>query len=174
MSIFKKIWGKKDNIDDLIEDTLMGILERGNFNLSYEISFLDKENRVEIELFGEDEKMLVDRDGQLLNAIQSLIFSVVQNNFSDKKTYVSVDCQGFLQRQDKELIQLADKLKKIVLKKKTPVYFRVLPPKDRRTVYQHLLKDDRVVGESIGEGHFKKIKLVLADKKAAASSENDN
>lgn len=57
------------------------------------------------------------------------------------------------------MIELADKLKEIALTKGKPVYFRALPPKDRKVVHQYLAEDGRVKSRSVGDGHFKKIKI---------------
>jgi spoIIIJ-associated protein len=54
---------------------------------------------------------------------------------------------------------LADKLKGIAIDKGKSVYFRALPPKDRKLIHQYLAEDGRVKSRSVGEGHFKKIKI---------------
>ena len=56
-------------------------------------------------------------------------------------------------------MDLADRLKGIVLSKSKPVYIRALPPKDRKVIHQYLAEDSRVKSRSVGEGHYKKIKI---------------
>ena len=56
-------------------------------------------------------------------------------------------------------MDLADKLKGIALEKGKSVYFRALPPKDRKVIHQYLANDQRVKSRSIGDGLFKKIKI---------------
>ena len=60
------------------------------------------------------------------------------------------------------MITLAEKLKGIAVSKKKSVYFRALPPKERKIVHQYLADDDRVKSRSIGDGLYKKIKIYPA------------
>lgn len=164
-----KIFGKgkkgPSTIDDIVEDVVAGIIEYGKFDLSYEMSFNDDEKRVEVELFGEDEELLKDRDGQLLDSFQLLITRVVQHQMPEERFNISVDCDGYRQEASEALIKLAEKLKGIALKKEKSVFFRALPPKDRKIVHQYLADDDRVKSHSVGDGLYKKIKIYPAGQK---------
>ena len=160
--LLKKLFGGKktsESVDDLVEDTIIGIIEKAELQLSYEINFHDEESKIDIDLFGEDDQLLKDRDGQLLDAIELFVTRVIQHNVEDVRMSVNVDCDGFREQADFELIKLADKLKNIVLKKKKSVYFRALPPKDRKLIHQHLADDGRVSSQSVGDGLYKKIKI---------------
>ena len=52
-----------------------------------------------------------------------------------------------------------EKLKNVAVEKGKPVYFRALPPRDRKLIHQFLAEDGRVKSRSVGEGVFKKIKI---------------
>lgn len=162
--LLSKIFGKNDKksdlkIDDLVEDVIIGLLEKGNFLLSYEIKIDDSNGTVDIELFGEDEEMLKDRDGQMLDAVQLFMTRVLQHQLPETKVSITVDCDGFREQANESLIKLADKLKNIALKKQKSVYFRALPPKDRKVIHQYLAEDGRVKSHSVGDGLYKKIKI---------------
>ena len=160
--LLKKIFGggKKttESIDDLVEDTIIGLIDKAKLQLSYEININDDDAKIIVELFGEDDDLLKEKDGQLLDAIELFVTRVVLHNVEERMS-ISVDCDGFREQADIELIKLADKLKNIVLKKKKSVYFRALPPKDRKLIHQHLADDGRVSSQSVGDGLFKKIKI---------------
>ncbi len=161
--ILGKIFGKSkkanSSIDDLVEDAVLGLIEGGNFDLSYEISFNDETKHIDVELFGEDEELLKERDGQLLDSIQLFATRVIQHQMPEEKFMLSVDCDGFREDANSALRALAEKLRDIVLKKEKPVYFRALPPKDRKVVHQCLADDERVKSQSVGDGLYKKIKI---------------
>jgi spoIIIJ-associated protein len=70
-----------------------------------------------------------------------------------------MDCNGFRQESNQALVDLAEKLKGIALEKGKSVYFRALPPKDRKIIHQYLAGDPRVKSRSIGDGLYKKIKI---------------
>lgn len=164
--LLKKLFGSKEKsserIDDLVEDLIMGVIEKGNFDLSYEIKVAEDDSSVEVELFGEDEEYLKERDGQLLDAIQLLLTRVVQHQVPESRVAITVDSDGFREEANQALIKLADKLKGIALKKEKSVYFRALPPKDRKVIHQYLATDERIKSHSVGDGLYKKIKIYPA------------
>lgn len=95
----------------------------------------------------------------MIDALQLFLKRVIQHNFPEDRTNVVIDCNGFREESSKELIELAEKLKGIALEKGKSVYFRALPPKDRKIIHQHLAADERVKSRSIGDGLYKKIKI---------------
>ncbi len=143
----------------LIEDIIAGVFEKGNFNLSFDLEISEDQKDVRVEIFGEDEEILKARDGQLLDSIQLLVKRVLQHQLPDDKLNLTIDCDGFREQANDELIELAEKLKGIALSKGKSVYFRALPPKDRKVIHQYLAEDGRVKSRSIGDGHYKKIKI---------------
>lgn len=157
---FKKIFGgkKKNEVTEIIEETLQGVVSRSNLNLSFEVQALE-ENSYNVEFFGDDEEFLKEKDGQLLDAFQLFMTRVLQHKLPEERVSVEFDCDGYREDASRELVELAEKLKGIVLAKKKSVYFRALPPKDRKVIHQYLADDERVRSRSIGEGLYKKIKI---------------
>lgn len=158
-----KLFGKKAKKDDggpegLVENVIGNIIELANLELSYDIKRLE-DGTVHVDLYGEDEEMLTSKEGQLLDAIQLYTRRAVQHQLPEDNFNVNVDCANFREQADAALIELAEKLKGIALAKGKSVYFRALPPKDRKVIHQYLAEDGRVKSRSIGEGHFKKIKI---------------
>lgn len=165
---FSKLFGGKKKSDSenslgsLVRDTVDGLIEKANFELTYKIkNTVDAKNEPQlyIEFSGKDEGLLKDKEGQMLEAVQLFIKRVIQHNFPDDKTEVIIDCNGFIDESSRVLVELAEKLKGLALEKGKSVYFRALPPKDRKIVHQHLAGDSRVRSRSVGEGLYKKIKI---------------
>ena len=98
----------------------------------------------------------------MIDSVQLFLKRVIQHHFPDDRTDVVIDCNGFIEESSKELVELAEKLKGIALEKGKSVYFRALPPKDRKVIHQYLASDDRVKSRSIGDGLYKKIKIYPA------------
>lgn len=164
MSFLKKLFGfggsKQDGVIELIDETLHTISEKAGIEFSYEI--YEQGDNVHVDLNGDDNKMIKAKDGQLLDGIQFFVKRVVQHKFKENVPNIVFDCDGFREDADKALIQLAEKLKGIAIEKNRSVYFRALPPRDRRVIHQHLAQDERVVSKSIGDGLYKKIKVFPA------------
>lgn len=154
--------GKKGDVPvEVVKDTLEGLIEKGGFKLYYDVKTVTDE-QIEVELHGDDDGVLKDRDGQLLDSFQFLVKRVIQHKFPESKTDIVFDSNGYREESNQELIKVAEKLKAIVIEKGKSVYVRALPPKDRKVIHQHLANDERVKSRSVGEGLYKKIKIFPA------------
>lgn len=160
--IFSKLFGgKKSDMDSVVEATLSGILDKGGFDLSYNLDITKKDEitDIKIDFSGHDEELLKDHKGQLLDALQLIIKRVTQHNFPDVQTNVVVDCGGYREESEAALIERAEHLKSIAIEQGKSVYYRALPPKERKVVHQYLALDPRVKSRSLGDGLYKKIKI---------------
>lgn len=149
----------------LIEGIFSELIEISGLQLSFDVT-LNKEEETEsykLNFYGDDEEMLTSKDGQLLEAFQLFIKRVLQHNFPDTPVNVACDSNGFREKETQQLEATIDKLKQKVLAQGRPVYVKALPPKERRIVHQFLARDERVKSKSIGDGHFKKIKIFVAN-----------
>ncbi len=166
VGFFSKLFGggKKEDLESVVESILNGILEKGNFDLSYELNLTKHEDAtdVKIEFSGNDEALLKDYKGQLLDAFQLIIKRVTQHHFSETHVNVIVDCGGYRQESEAALIERAEHLKTIAIEQGKSVYYRALPPKERKVVHQYLALDGRVKSRSLGDGLYKKIKIYPA------------
>jgi len=171
-----KIFGKKkkeNGPESLVEDILGGIVELGKFELSFDVQTAE-DGMINVDVYGADEEMLTSKEGMLLDALQLYVRRAVQHQVPDQNVNVNLDCSNFRAQANEALIALAEKLKGIALEKGKSVYFRALPPKDRKVIHQYLAEDGRVKSRSIGEGHFKKIKIYPAKETADVDLENQD
>lgn len=176
MGLFSKIFGsKKTDLDSVVEDTLTGILEKGGFDLAYNLDITKKDEitEVKIDFSGDDAALLKDFKGQLMDAIQLIIKRVTQHNFPDVQTNVLVDCDGFREESEAALIERAEHLKTIAIEQGKSVYYRALPPRERKVVHQYLALDERVKSRSLGDGLYKKIKIFPAKNQATEQNEKN-
>ncbi len=161
-----KLFGgkKKRELDaiGLAEELLHGLIERAGLQLAFDVKRHEDKREYHIDIFGEDEELLLAKDGALLDAFQLFIRRSVQHQLPEDDSSLAIDCAGFREQANEALIELAEKLKESVIEKGKSAYVRALPPKDRKVVHQYLAEDGRVKSRSIGEGHFKKIKIYPA------------
>jgi len=159
-----KLFGKKSKNEGptgTVDEILSRLLELAGLELSYDTKTLE-DGTVHVDIFGKDEAMLTDKEGQLLDALQLYVRRAIQHQNPEDTFNVNLDSANFREQANEALIALAEKLKGIALAKGKSVYFRALPPKDRKVIHQYLAEDGRVKSRSIGEGHFKKIKIYPA------------
>lgn len=179
MTFFGKLFGKKakqeDGPEGAVEGLLSQVIELGGFELSYDIKTLEAGD-IHVDIFGKDEEMLTFKEGQLLDALQLFVRRAIQHQAPETTLNINLDSANFREQANAALIALAEKLKDIALTKGKSVYFRALPPKDRKVIHQYLAEDGRVKSRSVGEGHFKKIKIYPAEgaETAAGPEEYDS
>lgn len=177
MGLFTKIFGgKSGNVEskNLVKELLDGTIEKAGFEISYEIKTTkqnDKET-IKVDFFGEDEKLFTSKDGALLDAFQLFLKRALQHDQPDDESNLTCDCNGFREKANQSLVELAEKLKNRALDQGKSVYVRALPPKDRKIVHQFLAEDDRVKSRSVGDGLYKKIKIYPAKKDGDRPSAN--
>lgn len=166
--LFGRLFGKKDgaaaatpgSVKESIIATLNDLFEAAKFNLVFDIvQDTERPEHYLVEISGDDEEMLRAKEGQLLDAIQLFLTRVVQHQMPDERIVISVDNAGYREESNQSLVDLAEKLKAVALEKGKPVYFRALPPRDRKVIHQHLANDVRVKSRSVGDGLYKKIKI---------------
>ena len=153
--------GKKDENSNeaLVGELLETLIEKANLDLSFDLSFDEEHNEVRVDLYGDDEELLLSKEGQLLDALQLFVKRVVQHRLPEERLSILLDSDNFREQADQSLIDLAEKLKSIAVSKDKPVYFRALPPRDRKVIHQYIAEDGRVKSRSIGDGLYKKIKI---------------
>jgi spoIIIJ-associated protein len=170
---FSKIFGGKkkeaaasvvpeaDSASGLVENVMHGLIERTHLDLTFELR-TEMNGDIEditVEISGADQALLTEKEGALLDSFQLFIKRVLQHQMSDARVNVNFDCNGFREESNKSLVELAEKLKDKAIEQGRSVYFRALPPKDRKVVHQYLASDDRVRSRSVGDGLYKKIKI---------------
>lgn len=158
-----KLFGSKKSsgsgeAEDVVRETLDGIIEKANLELVYEISS-DEEKNIHIDLSGKDEPLVLERNAQMMDALQLLLLRVLQHRFQEERVDVTIDCGNFQKQANDALIEMAEKLRDKALNSNKTVYFRALPPKERKIVHQFLASDGRVKSRSVGDGMFKRIKV---------------
>jgi spoIIIJ-associated protein len=157
----------------MVEETIAGVIERAGFNLEYTAtSQINGEiEDILVEFSGDDEEILTAENGEMLDSFQLFAKRVLQHKLSEARVEVHTDANGFREKATQSLVDMTEKLKDKCLESGKSQYMRPLAPKDRKTVHQHLATDERVRSRSIGEGHFKKVKIYPAK---SANAEQDS
>jgi spoIIIJ-associated protein len=153
--------GSAEGTVGLVELTLQGLLEKASLDLDFTVTTdtSGETEEIHVEMSGADEDLLTEKEGALLDAFQLFFKRSLQHQLPDARVNISFDCNGYREESSKALVDLADKLKEKALDSGRSVYFRALPPKDRKIIHQHLATDERVRSRSVGDGLYKKIKI---------------
>jgi spoIIIJ-associated protein len=120
--------------------------------------FLDEE-RLEVELWGPDDHLLLQEDGQILLAIEHLLPRMLRGLHGETMP-VRVDCNDFHFLREERLRELALRTAGEVRQRGRPRTLDELDPAERRIVHLTLADDPDVTTDSIGDGYYKRLKIV--------------
>ncbi|MGH9456586.1 MAG: protein jag [Thermoanaerobaculia bacterium] len=137
-------------------------------HLDLEIRTIDREDAVEVHLYGPDAARLTDREGELLESLQVL----ANKSLSDKiEKKVDLDARGFRARHAAGLEARAREAAARVLASGEEELLPAMSPGDRRIVHLALHDTGGVQTISRGEGFFKRVAIVPGEGPPAGDAE---
>ncbi|MEQ6376399.1 RNA-binding cell elongation regulator Jag/EloR [Bacillaceae bacterium S4-13-58] len=105
-----------------------------------EVKTKKQDREVTFELVGEKIALLIGKRGQTLNALQYLTHLVVNHHSDDYKTVI-IDAEGYRDRRNSTLIQLAERLAEKSSKTHKEVKLEPMPSYERKII--HTVLQDR-------------------------------
>ncbi len=114
------------------------------------------EERLEVDLSGEDADWCFADDGELIQAVEHLLPRMIRS-LSGEPMPVRVDCDNFHEIREERLRSLAQKVAEEVRRQGKPRILEPMNPGDRRIIHVTLADDPGVATESEGDGYFKRV-----------------
>ncbi|MBU5594444.1 protein jag [Amphibacillus sp. MSJ-3] len=137
----------KDNPIDLATKYLDEIVRA--FSDDLVIDSVVDQNNVTFNLSGEKIAMIIGKRGQTLNAIQHLV-QIMLNRHTTEYFRVVVDAEGYRQRREETLKQLAERLADKAIKVKKNVTLEPMPSYERKIIHSVLQNNSKVETHSDG------------------------
>jgi spoIIIJ-associated protein len=147
-----------------IESLLNDIIRQGQFRLSYTIRRLEPSNdaiempEILVEFSGPDAGLLVEAQGELLNAIEYIVLRAVrlEEGLLPKVTF---DCDGWRRLRVEELKLMAQVAADRVRETGEPFALGAMNPRERRII--HLALHGRADVRTESEGHGPERRVVI-------------
>ena len=140
----------KKKIDKFLKEFI------SNFNnLNYDIKTDVEEGSINIEINGEDSKVLIGHRGDVLNALQTIL-KAVGNNKSERARII-LNISDYRERREKTLEDLAVKVSKTVIKTGKSITLEPMTAYERKIIHSKLQSSNRVKTYSVGEEPFRKV-----------------
>ena len=108
---------------------------------------------------GDDAGLLIGRRGETLQALQ-FITRVITNNKTGNRSIISVDVEGYNERRDQSLVNLAERVAQRVLRTGRQIELEPMTPRERRVIHMSLAEQDNVYTESSGIGDGRRIVIL--------------
>ncbi|HSP33201.1 MAG TPA: R3H domain-containing nucleic acid-binding protein [Thermoanaerobaculia bacterium] len=118
----------------------------------------ENETQIIIRLYGRDARLMVDRHGELLDAVQVLTNKALTGRKIEKD--IELDCQDVKRGRTEELEQKAKRLADEVRRDGREQLLPAMTPIERRIVHLALRDDGDVTTESRGDGFYKRIAII--------------
>ena len=142
------------------EEAVRRLLELGGLDLGAEVSERRHEGelRIEVELSGEDEDLLLEDRGRILMSIQHLLPRLVRG-LTGESMPCTVDCDNFHEIRAEQLRHLAQRVAAEVRDSERSQMLEPMAPDERRIVHLTLADDPAVETASQGNGLFKRVQV---------------
>ena len=140
---------------------LEGILD--HMNLDCPVTIMETEDKIVLNITGNGDGLLIGRRGQNLDALQYIVNKAVHKSGNGRKMII-VDTESYRQRREESLTELAAKIGEKVKKTKKAVTLNYLNAHNRRIIHMALQDDLGITTKSRGEGEYRKIIIVPANK----------
>lgn len=147
----------KEESQDFIEKALRDILRM--MKLQGEIDREVHENEYKFNITGLDLGILIGRRGQTLDSLQMLL-NLIANKKSQDKVKVTLDVEGYRERRERSLRDLAQRLAEKVRTEKRNVVLEPMMPNERRIIHLALQNNPYVSTYSQGEEPMRKVIIV--------------
>ncbi len=147
-------WPIDENNDKELSDFIKKLIEMMKLELDF--SLTQGKGFVSVNFSGEDYKLLLYKNGNLLNAIQYLLNRLFSDTVGKK---IFCESENFRKKKEKELSRMAHQYAKNIRKAGRPMSLREMNPFERRVVHMIINKYSDLESLSEGNGFLKTITI---------------
>jgi spoIIIJ-associated protein len=137
--------------------------------LSMVVRTEENDTQIVVRLYGSDAKLLIDRHGELLDAVQVLANKALVGRSVEKD--IELDCEDFKGKRSEDLEQRAREVADRVRRGGREELLPAMTPIERRIVHIALRDDAEVTTESRGDGFYKRVAILLRSEAKVPSTE---
>jgi len=121
----------------------------------------DRDDRrlIQVDVRGNDLSVLIGRRSETLNAFQ-YVASLIVGKETQQFVQLSVDVEGFRDRREKQLIQMAKRMADQVTKSGRRQTLEPMPSAERRVIHIALRDHPAVKTESTGDEPYRKVTII--------------
>ncbi len=144
----------EENVKTFMEEILKELPEGTEYNIC------KNQQGLNVEILNKNLGFLIGYRGETLYAFQNIL-SAIAGKGIDKKVRVILDIEGYKEKREKTLEELAEKVAKTVIKTRKPVKLEPMQAYERKIIHSKLQQNSKVQTESIGEEPNRRIVVSL-------------
>ena len=147
----------KENLELFLVEFIKNLPEMTKYDIE------KGENYINVSLNGNDLGYLIGYRGETLYALQNILSAIAGKGILNK-VRVILDVQGYKEKREKTLEELAEKVAKTVVKTKKSVKLEPMKAYERKIIHSKLQQHTRVKTISVGEEPYRRIIVSLKNK----------
>jgi spoIIIJ-associated protein len=145
-------------------DTVSELLQRMSVRANVSAKYIDTDvarnkQPILVDISGKDLSILIGRQSETLNALQYIATLIISKELSRSIT-VTIDVQGYRQRREHQIRQLAQRLADQAVKTGRRQVLEPMPANERRLIHLELRNHPQVITESVGEEPRRKVTII--------------
>jgi spoIIIJ-associated protein len=144
----------KQDVSSAPETILKEVLSRMRIDAEVESSYID--GSTHLNILTASPALLIGKHGQTLDAIERILNCII-NKASLVKKRVFVDTEGYRERREERLVEMAQQVAEKVKYTDRDVVLAPMSARDRRIIHVALKEDEVVSTYSQGEGEMRRI-----------------
>ncbi len=121
------------------------------------------ESAIYVSIDNENLGFLIGYRGETLYAFQNILSSIAGKGINNK-VRVILDIEGYKEKREKTLEELADKMAKTVIRTRKSVTLEPMQAYERKIIHTRLQENPKVETKSIGEEPYRKLVISLKSK----------
>ncbi len=150
----------KEDVTTAPETVLKEILTR--IGIDGEVISDNIEGSLYLNMVTDSPALLIGKHGQTLDAMERVLNCIINRNSLAKKK-IFVDTEGYRERREQSLVDLAHQVAAKVKRTRQDVVLAPMSAKDRRVIHLALQSDDTVSTFSQGEGDMRRVVIARQD-----------
>lgn len=133
--------------------------------LDVEIDLEVKDGSYRIMLNADNNAILIGKNGQTLQALNTVVRSAVSSTFK-KRVHVMIDINNYKQDRYAKVKMTAKRVAKTVQRTKVSAVLDPMPNDERKVIHQYLSDMSHIRTESEGEGKNRRLRIIYDEQKA--------
>ena len=144
----------KTNLENFLKDFVKHLPEGTTYNVTSSKQYIN------VNITNKELGYLIGYRGETLYALQNILTAIAGKGI-ENKVRVILDIEGYKQKREKTLEELAEKVAKTVIKTKKAVKLEPMQAYERKIIHSKLQQNPKVETTSVGEEPFRRVVISL-------------
>lgn len=146
-----------ENIENFLKELKSNLPEDTEYKIE------ENEQYINVYLNSKELGFLIGYRGETLYAMQNILSAIAGKGIQNK-VRVILDIEGYKNKREKTLEDLADKVARTVIKTRKPVKLEPMQAYERKIIHSKLQQNSKVETTSVGEEPYRRIVVSLKNK----------